>query len=289
MSTATGPAHGAAGGVPAELDAGQLTELLLRLLTDDDFRTRLARDGAAATARDAAELACLATIDHDELAFTARRFRGNLWSGDAAAGIAAAFPRSLALLTRAGWNRERLLTAFLRSPEFAAYRALPYAGEGISLEEAFGRFAGGPRGEGPAPAGFEPGRGGGPEPSAGGDCGPYLADTVKHETLMALLTALVHEATVSFRVDLPEIMATAHGYAAVHHHPPALIAELRGAAPTAGATDGERRATVPCLYSSTPRGLAFGPVSPATAEALTVPGHPAADDVRQALLKRGLW
>src|SRR5690242_3574089 len=98
MSSTTGPSPEAAAAPSAELDADELTELLLRLLTDDDFRTRLARDGAAATARNRAELACLATIDHGELDFTARRFRGNLWSGDAGAGIAAAFPRSLELL-----------------------------------------------------------------------------------------------------------------------------------------------------------------------------------------------
>ncbi|MFD7162980.1 hypothetical protein [Streptomyces violascens] len=278
MTSTTGPSPEPAAADPCELDADELTDLLLRLLTDDEFRNGLARDGASAIARNRAELGCLATIDQDELEYTARRFRGNLWSGDAGAGISAAFPRSLELLARVGWNRERLMAAFLRSPEFTQYRALPYTGEGISLEEAFGRFATGLSGDANS--------GDSPDEIAGGHA---LSSTLAHEMLMALLTALVHEAPVAFRTDLAQIMPTTHGYAAVHHHPPALLATWRGTDHPAGQAVEEGRELVPCLYSSTPRGLAFGPVSPYTAEALTIPGHPAADEVRQALLKRGLW
>ncbi|MEY9840068.1 hypothetical protein [Streptacidiphilus sp. EB103A] len=256
MTATTGP----------DLDAGELTELLLRLLTDDDYRKRLAEHGAQAVARNAAEFICLSTVDQQELDFTARRFRSNLWKGDGANGIAAAFPRSVALLERVGWHQQRLLSAFLRSPEFEAYRALPYTGEGTSLEEAFGTFAMSL-----------------PEEEVGrGDTGSeVLRCTLEHEMLMALFTALVHESPVAFRSGVAGIMSTDNGYAVLRTYSAAVLAGWGVA--TAGA------GPLCCLYTSTPRGMVFGPVPQRVADALSRPGEASAEKVRQALRMRGIW
>ncbi|MFI6153823.1 hypothetical protein ACIBCA_14120 [Kitasatospora sp. NPDC051170] len=247
-----------------ELDADELTDLLLRLLTDEGYRTALADRGARALARDEAELVCLSTIDQEELDFTARRFRSNLWNGDGGSGIAAGFPRSLPLLAEAGWPRERLLSAFLTSPAFEAYRALPHTGEGISLEEAFARFADG------LTHGLADGAG-----------AEALRHTLEHELLRALLTALVHEHPVSFRSDVEGIRRTDNGYAAVRRHPAEVVAAWGVAVDGPG--------PVGCLYSSTARGLAFGKVSERVVTAVEHPDDPASAQVLDALRIRGLW
>jgi hypothetical protein len=254
------------------LDGGELTELLLRLLTDDDYRERLSERGAPAVARDSAELACLSSIDLQELDYTARRFRSNLWNGDGASGIAGAFPRSLALLEEAGWPRKRLLAGFIRSPEFGGYRALPYTGEGTSLEEAFATFAMGLSHD-----------------AAGREAAQALRCTLEHEMLLALFTALVHEHPVSFRVGVEGVMPTDSGYAVLRRYPAPVLTGWGTAAPGDGGDGDGDGGDVHCLYASTPRGLAFGPVSQRVAEALSRPGEPAAEKVREALRMRGIW
>lgn len=241
-----------------ELDADELTGLLLRLLTDEDYRARLAEQGPRALARDEAEFGCLVTIDQEELDFTTRRFRSNLWNGDGGSGIAASFPRSLPLLAEAGWPRERLLSAFLTSPAFEGYRALPYTGEGTSLEEAFAAFAGG----------LVPGD-------------EALRHTLGHELLRALLTALVHEHPVAFRTEVEGIRRTDNGFAAVRRYPAEVVASWGITADGPG--------PVGCLYSSTARGLAFGKVSDRVVDAVEHPDGPAAAQVLDALRIRGLW
>ncbi|MCC2279050.1 hypothetical protein LKL35_27005 [Streptomyces sp. ET3-23] len=265
----TGPEQAGPEPTAPELTGPELTALLARLLTDDDYRERLAAHGPAAVTGNPAERPCLATVDHGELAFTARRFRTDLWHGDGAGGIADAFPRSLALLAARGRPRARLVREFLASPWFGRFRALPYTGEGISLEEAFAGYAM----DLPcaAPDGADP-------------AAQDLWYTLRHEMLLALLTALVHERPVSFRTDVPGILPTDHGHATVRTCPARLPARWgASAAADPCSTD------VTCLYVCTPRAMAFGPVSRRVADALLRPGEPEAERVRQALRRRGIW
>ncbi|MFE4173588.1 hypothetical protein ACFRR7_16300 [Streptomyces sp. NPDC056909] len=297
MTTATGPgldgddlSDGDLSG--DDLSGGELTELLLRLLTDDDYRERLGERGAGELARNAAELSCLSSIDQRELDYTARRFRGNLWSGEGAGGIAGAFPRSLTLLERAGWTRKRLLAGFVRSPEFDGYRVVPYAGEGSSLEEAFATFAmslslepadvetaESADVEAPAPADVETAES---DDARMARTARTLRCTLQHEMLLAVFTALVHEHPVAFRVGIEGVMPTDNGHAVLRRYPAEVLTGWGTAVPGDG---GEMW----CLYSATPRGVAFGPVSRRVADALSRPGEPAAEKVREALRMRGIW
>ncbi|MGW6744263.1 hypothetical protein ACWGDX_26625 [Streptomyces sp. NPDC055025] len=299
MTTATGPGldgDGLSGSgddlCGDDLSGGELTELLLRLLTDDDYREHLGERGAGELARNDAELSCLSSIDQRELDYTARRFRGYLWSGEGAGGIAGAFPRSLTLLERAGWTRKRLLAGFVRSPEFDGYRVVPYAGEGTSLEEAFATFAMSLSPEpadleAPAPAHVDTPAPAGLEAAESDDArtartARTLRCTLQHEMLLAVFTALVHEHPVAFRVGIEGVMPTDNGHAVLRRYPAEVLTGWGTAVPGDGA---ERW----CLYSATPRGVAFGPVSRRVADALSRPGEPAAEKVREALRMRGIW
>ncbi|MFE4830180.1 hypothetical protein [Streptomyces sp. NPDC056672] len=291
MTTATGPGldgddlSGSGDDLCGDdLSGGELTELLLRLLTDDDYRERLGERGAGELARNDAELSCLSSIDQRELVYTARRFRGNLWSGEGVGGIAGAFPRSLTLLERAGWTRKRLLAGFVRSPEFDGYRVVPYAGEGTSLEEAFATFA---MSLSPEPADVEAPAPADVETAESDDArtartARTLRCTLQHEMLLAVFTALVQERPVAFRVGIEGVMPTDNGHAVLRRYPAEVLAGWGTAVPGDG---GEMW----CLYSATPRGVAFGPVSGRVADALSRPGEPAAEKVREALRMRGIW
>ncbi|MGI5451667.1 hypothetical protein ACQEWB_00460 [Streptomyces sp. CA-249302] len=124
----------------ASLDGERLTDLLLRLLLDEDLRARLAAEGAEAVAADAGELECLTSVDLAELDTTARRLRSQVWRPGSGGTLATTFPRSLRLLQDTGATESGLLTGFLGSPHFARFRLIPYAGPGLSVEEAFACF-----------------------------------------------------------------------------------------------------------------------------------------------------
>ncbi|MEV0037490.1 hypothetical protein, partial [Streptomyces sp. NPDC050804] len=251
MTTATGPGLDGDDLSGGDLSGDELTELLLRLLTDDDYRERLGERGAGELARNDAELSCLSSIDQRELDYTARRFRGNLWSGEGAGGIAGAFPRSLTLLERAGWTRKRLLAGFVRSPEFDGYRVVPYAGEGTSLEEAFATFA---MSLSPEPADVATAESADVETAAPAGVATAESDdarmartlrcTLQHEMLLAVFTALVQEHPVAFRVGIEGVMPTDNGHAVLRRYPAEVLTGWGTAVPGDG---GERW----CLYSAT--------------------------------------
>jgi hypothetical protein len=85
----------------------------------------------------------LDSIDHDELVATARRIVHNVLKGNtrSSGGLLAVYPLTLARLRARRVTPEKVVEAFLESKHFDDYKELPYCGVGLSIEEAFFRFA----------------------------------------------------------------------------------------------------------------------------------------------------
>ncbi|MEU7861425.1 hypothetical protein [Nonomuraea sp. NPDC049141] len=255
------------------LDGERLTELIMRLLLDSRLRERLATEGAAAVAADAGELECLETIDLDELDAAARRFRSNIWRLGTGGSLAATFPRSVSLFaatgvgvgvgtgTGTGTGEAELLDGFLGSPSFARFRLIPYSGSGVSVEEAFASYLLGLAGTRPDAA--------------------ILRETVDHELMIALFTALACEQPLSFVIESEGIVETDRGHAALRRYAPAALASWGEAAAGDGA--------VPYAYFATPAGVTRGVVSERVAAAFAATPTAESDAARRALSRRGLW
>ncbi|WOX16323.1 hypothetical protein [Streptomyces sp. N50] len=245
----------------ASLDGEHLTDLLMRLLLDADLRARLADEGAEAVAADPGELECLASVDLAELDTTARRLRSQVWRPGSGGSLATTFPRSLRLLRDAGATEPDLLTGFLGSPHFARFRLIPYTAPGLSVEEAFASFLLDAAGSG------------------------ALRDTVTHELMIALFTALACEQPLSFVIEAEGIVRTDRGHAAVRAYAAASAAAWAAAA-------GEHSANAEAVryaYFTTSAGLAHGVVSGRVAAAFEAEPSDRRETVRRALARRGLW
>jgi hypothetical protein len=245
----------------ASLDGEQLTDLLMRLLLDADLRARLSEEGAEAVAADTGELECLASVDLAELDTTARRLRSQVWRPGSGGSLATTFPRSLRLLQDAGATEPDLLTGFLGSPHFARYRLIPYTAPGVSAEEAFASY-------------LLDGVGSG-----------MLRDTVTHELMIALFTALTCEQPLSFVIEAEGIVPTDRGHAAVRAYAAASAA-------TWAAASGEHSANAEAVhyaYFTTSAGLAHGVVSGRVAAAFEGEPSDRRETARRALARRGLW
>ncbi|WP_157248242.1 hypothetical protein [Nonomuraea typhae] len=238
------------------LDGDRLTGLIMRLLLDQGLRARLADEGAEAVATDAGELECLATIDLDELDAAARRFRSTIWRLGAHGTLAETFPRSVRML---GLPDAELLDGFLASPHFAAFRLVPYAGPGVSVEEAFAAFLLDRAGE------------------------RVVRETVTHELMIALFAALSCEQPLSFVIggDVGAIVETGRGHAALRRYAPSALAAWGENAPGGAA--------VPYAYFATPAGVTRGVVSERVAAAFAAEPTDETEAARRALARRGLW
>jgi hypothetical protein len=246
------------------LSADQLTDLITRLLLDGDLRDRLGREGAAAVAANAAEQECLETVDLEELDTAARRFRSGIWRLGREGGLGATFPRSLRMIAEAGGEGPALLNAFIASRHFSQFRLVPYAGLGLSVEESFASFlldAGGP------------------------DASTVLRETITHELISALFTALATEQPLSFVIGTPAVIKTGRGHAALYSYAPASLAAWEE-----NATDGgDARLSVPYAYFAVPGRVARGVITGRVAAAFEPPATPEGDAARLQLAKRGLW
>lgn len=273
------------------LTGDQLTALYLSLLLDERLRERLAAEGAEAVAANAGELECLETVDLEELDTAARRFRSNIWRLGRGGSLAATFPRSLRIFAAAGVRDAELLSGFLGSRHFASFRLVPYTGAGLSVEESFASFL-------LDVAETERAR----LAAAGSDDPATVRETVLHELMIALFTALACEQPLSFVIDAEGIVTTDRGHAALRHYSPAALAlwgegtgrpggvarpQTAGheTAPAATAAD----QAVPYAYFATPAGLACGVVSARVAMAFQAAPTPQRDAARGALARRGLW
>ncbi|WP_033281084.1 hypothetical protein [Streptomyces sp. NRRL F-525] len=246
----------------ASLDGEQLTDLLMRLLLDADLRARLADEGAEAVAANQGELECLASVDLAELDTTARRLRSQVWRPGSGGGLATTFPRSLRLLRDAGATESDLLTGFLGSPHFARFRLIPYTAPGLSVEEAFASYL--------------------LDAAAGSGA---LRNTVTHELMIALFTALTCEQPLSFVIEAEGIVRTDRGHAAVRAYAAASAATW-AAASVEHSADAE---AVHYAYFTTSAGLAHGVVSGRVAAAFEAEPSDRRETARRALARRGLW
>lgn len=252
-------------GLESELDGDALADLILRLLCDQRLRDRLAADGAAAVAANAGELACLRTVDHGELDTAARRFRSHLWRLGRGGGLATAFQRSLRCAPVAGLSETDLIAGFLDSVHFGRFRLVPHAGMGVCVEEAFASYL--------LDLADQPPDGTG-----------RLPDTVRHELMIALFTALATEQPLSFTIGVPDVLTTTRGHAALHRYATASIASWSDSEATSACPD-----AVPYAYFATAAGFAHGVVSERVAAAFQADPTPAAAQARRALARRGLW
>jgi hypothetical protein len=246
----TGPA-------PQSLDSDQLTELITRLLLDGALRDRLASEGAAAVAANAAELECLETVDLDELGTAARRFRSGIWRLGREGGLSFTFPRSMRMLAEAGTEWPALLTAFIGSRQFGQFRLVPYAGPGLCVEESFASFL----------------------LEIAVDA--VLRETISHELMISLCTALSTEQPLSFVIGSPSVVETGRGYAALCWYSPAALAAWGEKTTAAG--------PVPYAYFAVPGRVARGVVTSRVAAAFEASPTAAGEAARQQLSRRGLW
>ncbi|MFI1582519.1 DUF692 family multinuclear iron-containing protein [Embleya sp. NPDC020630] len=243
------------------LSGGQLADLLMRLLLDRDLRARLADEGAAEVATNPGEMECLETVELDELDAAARRFRSRIWRLGRDGGLAGSFARSLHTLRAAGHDDAELLDGFLTSTHFGAFRLVPHLGPGLSVEEAFARFL------------LDL-----PEATA-----TTVRESVDHELMLSLFTALCHEQPLSFLIGVEGVVRTDHGHAALRRYTRAAVA---GWGPGVA---GPPEETTLYAYFATPAGLAHGPVSARVAAAFETTPTPAGDAARAALSRRGRW
>ncbi|MEV0265400.1 hypothetical protein AB0I49_29250 [Streptomyces sp. NPDC050617] len=284
-----------------QLNGSQLTDLLMRLLLDERLRTRLASEGPAAVASGPGERECLETVDLTELNSAARQFRNAVWKMGRSGGIASAFPRSLRILTAAGVKDAELLTGFLGSEEFGRFRLVPHAGRGLSVEESFASyllgFVAAHRDHRLAGVGTTAGGGGGA--GAGmtmsvGGCGSaaeayvVLRETVTHELMTALFTALVCEQPLSFDIAVEGIVTTGRGHAALRRYAPRSVVSWSDR-PAAAARRESAEPAVAYAYFATPAGVTRGAVSAQIAAAFGTTPSAEGDAARRALSGRGLW
>jgi hypothetical protein len=245
---------------PESLDSDQLTDLITRLLLDGGLRDRLASEGAAAVAANAAELECLETVDLEELDTAARRFRSGIWRLGREGGLSFTFPRSLRMLAQAGTEGPALLTAFIGSRQFGQFRLVPYAGQGLCVEESFASFL---------------------LDAAGDNADTVLRETITHELMISLFTALSTEQPLSFVIQAPAVVETRRGYAALCSYSPAALA--------AWGEKGTGPSVVPYAYFAVPGRVARGTVTSRVAAAFETSPTAAGDAARQQLSRRGLW
>jgi hypothetical protein len=239
------------------LDGDQLTELITRLLLDGDLRDRLARAGAAAVAANAAELECLETVDLEELGTAARRFRSGIWRLGREGGLPVTFSRSLRLLAESGTEGPALLAAFIGSRQFSQFRLVPYAGQGLCVEECFASFL-------LDVAEKE-----------------VVRETITHELMIALFIALATEQPLSFVIGTPSIIQTSRGHAALCWYSPAALA--------AWGEKGTSGSARPYAYFAVPGRTARGVVTSRVAAAFETTPTAEGEAARLQLSRRGLW
>jgi len=245
---------------PESLNGDQLADLITRLLLDGDLRDRLASEGAAAVAANAAELECLETVDLEELDTAARRFRSGIWRLGREGGLSFTFPRSLRMLAEAGAEGPALLSAFIGSRQFGQFRLVPYAGQGLCVEECFASFL---------------------LNVAGNNASSVVRETITHELMIALFTALATEQPLSFVIGAPSIIRTDRGHAALCSYSPTALA--------AWGENGTEASAVPYAYFAVPGRVARGVVTSRVAAAFEAAPTAGGDAARRQLSRRGLW
>jgi hypothetical protein len=115
---------------------GMIDEVLDRLLHRRSYLARFLEDPKK-LAFSAEDLDALAVIDRDELVSTAAAVRRDVMRRNhrGSGSLVDLYPRTIGAR-----DVVELVADFMESPEFDAYREVPFAGVGLSLEESFYRY-----------------------------------------------------------------------------------------------------------------------------------------------------
>ena len=120
-----------------------LDEVLYRLLFDSHFcRTFTSGKWADLPIRPS-DYDHLMSVDTDELGKMATLVRRDVLSGAGSGNLLRSFPRTFMTLATAGRAPEDIVDRFVASEDFRESRELPFAGRGLSIEEAFYNFVAG--------------------------------------------------------------------------------------------------------------------------------------------------
>ena len=122
-----------------------LDAALSRLLTDRGYRAAFLEGRVSALDLAPEDVAAIATSDRAQLVLTADRLRADLLARHhrGSGGIEALYPATIAAWREAHPEDDglrELMSLFLESEAYGAYRQYPFSGPGLSLEEAFHRF-----------------------------------------------------------------------------------------------------------------------------------------------------
>ncbi|TCP55936.1 hypothetical protein EV586_103595 [Tumebacillus sp. BK434] len=202
-------------------------------------------------------LQAFATVDPDELSATAKQICRNLLAGERGfnRGLRGAYSRVFQALEAGGRKALEVVYAFVESDVYAHYRELPYAGEGICVEEAFYEFL---------------------------QRDPWFVRDARmrclltHEFLTALMGILTVNQDPAFRVRTELVQDNGAARFAVLCYPRA-VAEALG-----GRTISGEDAEVCWLYAATKERFIGGPVSELVAEVML--GMHASDGREEAYL-----
>lgn len=183
-----------------------------------------------------------ATVDREELSATAKQICRNLLAGERgfSRGLRGAYDRVLQALEAGGRSALDVVYAFVESEQYASYREVPYAGEGICVEEAFYEFL---------------------QQDEWFVRDARMMCLLTHEFLTALMGILTVNQDPAFYVRSELVRWNGAARFAVLRYPLAVAQVLAGRG-IAGEDE------VPWLYAATAERFVSGPVSPLVADLL---------------------
>lgn len=120
----------------------ELNDALYLLLHDARYRKAFLDGDHARLGLAAQDEAALRTIDAEELVKTSEQILSNVLKGDfdVGGGLRRSYPAIFEALRQEGQLERSVMYEFLSSDAFLEYREIPFAGEGICVEEAFYLF-----------------------------------------------------------------------------------------------------------------------------------------------------
>ncbi|WP_437761783.1 hypothetical protein WMF27_02915 [Sorangium sp. So ce281] len=241
-----------------------LQSALYRLLHHRSFRDDFLAGRFDALGLEPRELCLLRPIDRAELVTLSESICRNVLRGELKfeGGMRGTFPDLFSLLERKGCAPLEVIYRFVESPEYEDVRQVPYAGAGISIEEAFFEFL---RREGTLLT-----------------LAPYAPLLLTHEFLTGMLAILVINRDPSFELRTPLIRSNGAARYAVQRYPLDYARSL-----TERPLSADESGQVIFLYAAAPGRLLRGP-STAAAVALVERGRERLDETARTLAERGV-
>jgi hypothetical protein len=244
----------------------ELERALFGLLFCSDERTRLrqaSQNGSGDTF--SGHSPALRDLRWPEVEAFASLCRSELLCGtEGNGGLSRAFPRTLELLVRYRVDTMSLMEDFLQSTWFARARTMPFAGRGISVEEAFYRFL--VRIELPEL------------------CEPPACHILAHEFFSTIMTLLAVNRDPAFEVDCPEVRRRTGGWWTIQLYP---VTQCPGIIETSPRVEADDNGSVSYLYAACQNSLLKGYIAPAVARLIELGKSDLAqhNDLRTTALK----